>query len=201
MPSLSLVSAPAIEPIDLTQAKDHMRVDINYDDGLIRAMVEAARVYVEQTILNRALITQTWDLYLDQWPAGGIIHVPRPPLQSITYVKYYDDDGTENTFASSSYQVDTTSEPGRIALNVGESWPGNTLRSVNGILVRFVAGYGAAATAVPGPIRQSILLLAGDLYENRENSVVGSGISVNAVPTSAQMLLSSYRIPYWGWRD
>ncbi len=44
--------------------------------------------------LNRALITQTWDMYLDAFPCGnGEIRMPFYPLQSVTAVQYYDTDG------------------------------------------------------------------------------------------------------------
>ena len=53
-----------------------------------------------------------------------------------------------------------------------------------------MAGYGAAA-AVPADIKQAILLLAADLYENRE-TMVGSGLVVTNMPLSAKVLLSDY---------
>jgi peptide/nickel transport system permease protein len=51
-------TAPASEPITLTEAKAHLRVDFDDDDTLITAMIAAARGYVEEHC-NRALLTQT----------------------------------------------------------------------------------------------------------------------------------------------
>ncbi len=55
----------------------------------------------------------------------------------------------------------------------GASWPGTTLRKINGVAVRFVAGYGAAGSSVPQMLRQVILFLVGHFYENREATSQG----------------------------
>ncbi|NIP96558.1 MAG: hypothetical protein GWO24_25240, partial [Akkermansiaceae bacterium] len=99
---------------------------------LILGLGKAARTLAEQ-VQGRALITQTWDLTLDGWPAKGYFELPRAPLQSITSIKYYDEDDTEATVDSGTYFVDIASEPGRVVLNSGESWPSTTLRPVNGV--------------------------------------------------------------------
>lgn len=193
--ALVLVTAPTVEPLDLaTQVKPHLRVDIADDDTLIAGYLTAARVHVEQAVCRRALITQTFDLYLDGWPKGDFLQLPRPPLQSVTGVYYTPDGGSEQTFASSNYVVDTASEPGRVVLASSASWPGGTLKPANGVRVRFVAGYGAAGTAVPGPIKSAILLMVGDLYENREDTIIASGITIGKLPRGVEMLLMPYRV-------
>jgi hypothetical protein len=50
------------------------------EDTLIDALITTARRYCEQ-IINRALITQTWDLWLDKFPVKDYLEVPLPPLQ------------------------------------------------------------------------------------------------------------------------
>ena len=68
--------------------------------------------------------------------------------------------------------MDTASEPGRIVLEKDEVWPTDVLKSVNGVEVRFVAGYGAAS-AVPKRIKQLAYLLVGHWYVNREAMITG----------------------------
>jgi hypothetical protein len=46
------------------------------------------------------------------------------------------------------------------------------LRLVNAVAVEYVAGYGAASTSVPGPLKQAALLLVGSLWEHREQVIV-----------------------------
>ena len=142
------------------------------EDLLLTSLITAAREYCEN-FQNRAYVTQTWDLWLDAWPDENYIQVALPPLQSVTSIKYYDTDDAEATFSSSYYFVDDKSEPGRIVPNYGETWPTTTLRPINGAVVRFVTGYGAASS-VPQRVKQAMLLLIGHWYLNREAAITGA---------------------------
>ena len=164
---LVIVTPPAAEPVSLAEAKLYLRVDSETEDTLISGMIIAARTYAER-VLRRALITQTLELTLDDWPAGNTITLPMPPLQSVTSLKYTDDDAVEHTLAASEYLVDTASVPGRVVLKDDYSWPTDDLRESGAIKVRYVAGYGAAGTAVPYTVLLAIKMMIGHLYENRE---------------------------------
>ena len=169
----SLVTAPSTEPLTTAEAKAHLRVTGSDDDTPIDDIVKAAREFIE-TEVHRALITQTWDLFLDGFPGTDEILFPWPPLISVTTVKYTPDaDSGTTTFASSKYIVDLASEPGRIVLERDEVWPTDILKSVNGVEVRFTAGYGDAS-AVPKRLKQLAYLLVGHWYNNREAMVVGT---------------------------
>jgi uncharacterized phiE125 gp8 family phage protein len=137
------------------------------EDTLISDKITAAREDCE-AFQGRAFITQTWHLWLDEWPA--FIKIPLPPLVSVTSIKYYDTSNTEATVTASDYYVDSNSEPGEIHLTYGKSWPSTTLRTKNGICVEFVCGYGAAGSNVPQAVRSAILLQMAELYENREDT-------------------------------
>lgn len=192
--SSKLITAPTEEPITLADAKLHMRVDFDIDDPLIESYITASRQWAELGFTKRAFVTQTWDFYLDAFPVGTIIEVPYPPLQSVTEIVYTDENGTDTTFPPSQYVVDTISEPGRISLAANVyCWPTVCLQPINGVRIRFVAGYGAAKD-VPRQIRNALLLLVADLYEHRENSVIGSGINITDVSFSVQSLLTPLRI-------
>ena len=167
-----LITGPVIEPVTLAEAKAQCRVDISDDDTLITTLIGDAREYCER-IDWRAYLTQTYDLYLDEFPASGEIRFPRPPLQSVTSVKYTDENGVVATLASSTYIVDTISEPARLVLKSNQSWPTVTLQQVNGVVVRFVAGW-TQASDVPRSIKRAMLLLIGHWYENREETTVGA---------------------------
>lgn len=69
--------------------------------------------------------------------------------------------------------VDAASEPGRVWLNYGKTWPTVSLRPGPAITVRYVAGYGAAVD-VPMQYKQAMLLMIGHFYENREEIVIQS---------------------------
>lgn len=194
--ALKLITAPTGEPLHIqTEIKPHLRIDFADDDILVQTCLKAARQYTETHHLRRALLTQTWDLYMDSFP-GDVITLPLPPLQSVTGVYYTPDGGAETAVPSSAYYVDTINEPGRVLLKSGYSWPSDTLQIANGVRVRFVAGYGTAGD-VPMPIKQAMLLTIGDLYENRENTVIAQGVTIQKLPFGAEMLLAPYRIMGW----
>lgn len=192
---LVLLTGPLEEPVSVAEAKAHLRVDTAEDDTLIGFLITAAREHVEAHC-RRALITQTWDLFLDRWPRGGEIVLPRARLVSVTSVQYHDEDGGTSVFSAANYAVDAAGEPGRVRLQAGASWPSVGLRPVNGVQVRFVAGYGAA-TAVPRGIRQAVLLLVGALYENREEVIVAQGVSIGVLPFGVKALLAPHRVYRW----
>jgi uncharacterized phiE125 gp8 family phage protein len=190
--ALKLITGPAAEPFTAAQAKQHLRVDESDDDTLIDTLILAARQKVESDC-NRALMSQTWDLYLDAFPVNespGIV-VPNAPLQSVTSINYTDTSGDSQTWDSSKYRVDAISNPGRITPEFSETWP--STQSITGaVVVRFVAGYGDASTTVPRDLLQAMLMLIGHWYENRESVVVGTISS--AVPQSYEWLIAPHRV-------
>ena len=173
---LSVVTASTAEPIPIDTAKRFLRVEIPDDDILIQSFISAARQYIENK-LDRTLLNTTWRLTLDDFPDGnGGILLPRPPLSSATTnlsVTYLDANGNSTTYASSNYQVDVYSEPGRIYPGYGLTWP--DARDVpNAVTVQFVAGYGATYGTVPAGIRAYMLRVIAEMYENREMTAVGT---------------------------
>lgn len=175
--ALSLVTPPTIEPVTLSEAKLAMRVDIDDDDTLIEFYITAARRWIEEVCRPRlAMLTQTWKYVSDEYPASDTVELPVYPLLSVTSVTYTDEADATTIVASSNYVVDVISEPGRIRLKSTASWPSVTLQVVNGFAVTFVAGFGAAASAVPAELRQAIQLLVAHQYENREPVIVSGAI-------------------------
>ena len=178
----TLVSGPGAEPVTLAEVKEHLRIDDTDSDDVLTGLIKTAREYVEK-ITRRALISQTWDMFLDEWPDEKYIEVRYPPLQSVTSVTYTDSGGTVNTLSTEKYEVDTDSEPGRVTLKYGKSWPSDTLWPNNPIKVRYVAGYGSSGSDVPQAILTAIKMLVAHRFENREIVVVGQ--AVDEVPVTA----------------
>lgn len=170
MASWKVTTAPAVEPVTLTEAKLHLRVDHTEDNDYIDELIKAARERVEIDE-ERSLITQTITMKMDDFPQGDTIDaLPRPPLQSVTSIKYQDGDDVQQTLASANYIVDTYSEPARITLAETQSWP-SVYGNINDVEIIFVAGWGDAAADVPSTSKQAMLLLIGDMFEHREQQV------------------------------
>jgi uncharacterized phiE125 gp8 family phage protein len=169
---LELVTGPATEPLALAEVRVRLRISHTDDDDDLDLAILRAREDAE-TRLGRALITQTWRLNLDCFPATGELELPRPPLQSVSSVKYIDEDGDLQTLATSEYVVDTSGEKGRLYLAWEKSWPSIRIEP-NAVRVEFVAGYGDDASDVPARFRAWMLIKAGDHYAHREGTITGT---------------------------
>ena len=205
---LTLTAAPANLPLSLNELKLQLRLEDAQSDedalllGLLRSAVEACELFT-----GRALITQSWTVFFDDWPGehglplhegyreGAVqedpptaVALPKPPLQSVTHVKTYDDNDLATTWPAGNYFVDTAGEPGRIVPRVGQSLPTAT-RAANAIEIQFVAGYGDDPGDVPEAIRQGLLMLSAHLYENR-----GDGMDKAAKESGVARLWRPYRV-------
>jgi len=189
----SIQTEPAVEPVTFADMQAQSHIDDDVEQSLVEEYITAARKYCE-VFTRRAFITQTIDLSLQRFPT--VIECPAPPLQSVTSITYIDGDGASQTLAASVYQVDIANEPGRIKLAFNQSWPTIRASDWNPVVVRYVAGYGAAATAVPAGIKHAIKLLAANWFENREPLVTGT--IVQTIPMTIESLLWQHRIEVIG---
>lgn len=180
------VTPPGEAPVSLEEAKEWCAVTGDDDNARLIGLINTATLHAE-TSTRRALMTQVWDYFASDFPRGNRLALPKPPLQSVASVKYTPDAGSETTFAVSNYIEDTAGEPGAVVLNVGASWPTDALVAVNGVAVRFTAGFGATGDLVPETIRTAILMLVAHWNENREVVIVGT--TANRVPQSFDALL------------
>ncbi len=188
--ALSVVTEPTEEPVTIAEAREHCRVAVFDDDAWIYAAIVSARKLCE-TITKRAFCTTTFRLSLDQFPPDQF-YLPRPPLVSVTSIKYLDSSGVQQTWSGSNYSVDIYSQPGRVALVYNGSWPTSTRMDTNAIEVIYRAGYGAAS-AVPRSIKHAILMTVAHWNENRE---AVTEASMNELPMAAKSLLAAES---WGF--
>lgn len=167
------------------------------DDPFLTGLLEAARLHLEGAsgILNRAFLTQTWDWTLDRFPVCGPLRVPLAPLQSVTSITYLDTTGASQTLDASVYRVTIAGqELARVTLAYGQVWP--VVYPVAGaITIRFVAGYGAAASAIPAPLRLALTMLAAHWYEHREPVALTPGLV--SMPLHVERLLGPYLVAPW----
>jgi hypothetical protein len=208
--TLRVVTPPAIEPVSLTLARQHLRLDHESDDVLLAGYIAAARQWAEGW-LGRVLITQTlrWTMAEDP-PAGALpllpmpllvlpvilsfpqiwnrrLDLPRSPVQSVLAVTTVDQDGNSTILdPSADYSVDLSLDPGRLCLS-RDTYP-TYARHVS---VDFVAGYGDTGLAAPASIIAGLLLLIGFLYENR-------GDAGGEMPEAAKQLMWPHRVMYFG---
>lgn len=192
--TLLLITAPTVEPLTATEVKDHLHIDDSVNDEDFAGWIAAARQEAEQ-LTGRALITQTWERVLNEFPAGAI-QLGWPPVISITSVKYIDTSGVEQTLSAGAYTLDEATDPGYLYPSVAyPTWPSTQAGRPNAVRVRFTAGYGASASAVPAAIKHWMKLRIGTMEKLRDGVVIG----VSATEVSNQYidrLLDRYRV--WG---
>lgn len=170
--------------------KEHLRVSVDDEDLLLDGYIAAAREWCE-AYTGRALVTQTWDAWYACWPTDDVFELPLPPLQSVTSVKYTLEGQAQATLSSSMYTVLTQVEPGRALLAYNQSWPSGSLAVGLPVVVRFVAGYGAA----PAAVKQAMRWLVGHMMENRE-AVTTMNVPPVVLPMGVRWALDPLRYRY-----
>ena len=184
-----LINGPSVEPISLAEAKAHLRIDVSSEDTLIQSLIMASRLHIEAA-LDLALVTQTWRYRLDAWPRSRALAMPMRPVQSVTAVTIYALDDSSAAIDPTDFILDGEANPARLVWRGSQTLP-MPGRVANGIEIDFIAGLGDAASDVPQPIRQALLLLVAHWYENREPVEIGG--SATPIPPGVSELLSPYR--------
>lgn len=179
---VQVITGPASEPVTLTEAKARLKVTTDAEDDDITAMIAEARALAEAECGGRAFITQTLSLSLDTFPAAGEpIRLPRPPLASVTWVKYYDVDGVQQTLSADSYHVATAADPGRIVPTYAQGyWPVTQYKRPEAVEIRYVAG----AASAPAEAKAAVLAIVADRHANPDGGDRG-------IPPAARRLLDS----------
>ncbi len=161
-----VTTAATALPVDLGTVKLHSRIGGTAEDSLIAEYISQA-VEDVQFDAEIKLMPQTLTLYLDAFPAWAI-ELRTPPVQSINSVKYLDYSGTQQTWSSSYYRLDSHSRPGVVTPNFALVWP-VTYAVTNAVEIEFVAGY-TSADLVPQSAKQAIYLKVSSYYRQREMS-------------------------------
>jgi uncharacterized phiE125 gp8 family phage protein len=177
--SLTRATQPVVEPVTLTEAKQHLRVDIDDDNAYIMGLVSAARAWVEEYI-DRTLVHTQWVMRMDKLPDSSLvpIELPRPPMataadKTAVAVTFTYENGTTATYDSASLRVDRNATPGAIKTLYGFAWQPH-LWDDNSVSVTWWGGYGEDGRSVPPQAKTAMLMLAAHWYESRSSVLAGS---------------------------
>jgi len=172
------------------EVRQQLRVDVSDEDAgqlfYLQAAVEIAEGY-----LGRGLLTQTWRVVDDDF--DDEVYLPMAaPLQSVTSVQYYNTSGTLTTLSSSTYVVETTSEPARLTLAPNHSWPAVQAGRVGAVVITYVVGWDDPDD-VPAAIKQGVRLAMTSMYESRD----GAEAAKTMEAAKACWALAG-RVSHWG---
>lgn len=194
-----VITPPSSEPVSLTEARTHLRIEAfgspleHPDDSYVSQAITIAREFCEQ-YLERSLATQTVQLVVDNF--NSMIYLPNAPVQNVDSITYIDTEGVTQTLANSAYELDSFDN--KIRLQFGQRWPSVRVQE-DAVTVTYTAGYTNGASPdtypIPAPIKAAMLLIIGNLYENRQQDVLGNTrISFNSLPLGVYNLLQPYRL-------
>ena len=194
------VSGPLIEPVSIEELKGQTRVSHDQENLELYRYIQAARAYFEDRT-DRTISQTTWKLTLDYWPGDRCIILPRAtPLIAVTGFVLKDSVGNPVPWVSTDWIADTDSEPGRVVLGYGQSWPSFTPFPVSPITITYTAGIAdtSPATEAEAIIKHAILMLAAGFYENRESEVLTSKSAMDALAWryGVEACIQSMRVTY-----
>lgn len=191
-------------PISVANLKTRLRITTTEEDDLLKEYIRTATLMLE-SYCRRSFVEQTHVLRCDEvgnvgafnssfFGSSAIIYLGRPPVISVTSVKFFSEDGTESTVTSTNYYVDT--KQGRIMPSEGYTWQSDQ-RRINALEVTYTAGMVAANNGanLPYDLISAVAMLAGHLYEHRTGEC--------DIPDSVKALVKRFRlarigIPYMG---
>ncbi len=197
--TVRLITGPSDEPVSLAEARAHVRLDTDLDNPYLTTAIKAARHWAEK-YTNRGLMIQTLELVLEGFPGCDEVELPRGQLAvlpevmsvvppAVSSVKYIDAAGDEQTLPTTEYVIDSANVPGKVRLAYGKSWP-EAREQWDAVKIRYAVGW--AAATVPEDIKQAILLLVSQMYEQRTPEV--SGTIISKVSFAVEALLGHHRI-------
>lgn len=164
---LQLVSRPLGLPIDVAEARNHVRQDAGVDDAKITALIRAMAAYSESEC-RRSILARRWSLVLDSFPGqmgqssipwgkpyglpGHDIRLEYGPVLGVKSITYLDMARVSQTMPSTDYTVEAssgsamTAQIARITPQFGKIWP-IPVPEVGAVQVTFDAGDAAVVTA------------------------------------------------------
>lgn len=193
--ALTLISPPAVAPVELSEFQAHMRREPGDDDEYLQHCLDTAIAQFDGADgeLGRALVSQTWRETFAAVPVQGqSVELYLSPVSSVASVEVFTSAGSWEAVPEAS--VELFEEGGRFRVAAAAAWP-RPGRHRAPLRIEYVAGYGAAAEAVPKPVCHAVLLFAAHLYKARE-PVVFEGAPVE-VPLSIGRLVANFKT--W-WR-
>lgn len=182
---LTRTVAPTLTSIDVALVKAGKRIRHGSEDSLIQFWIAAADEYVEKRT-NLALMQQTFVLRLRRiLPA---VQLPRPPLKSITSIKYAAAGGTEQVLSDPDDRVRIDRMLPTIDTGLVEQ--AGTME------IEYVVG-ADDPEKVPAALRQASYLLAAHYVSAREAGYFEPRIMQvqKKIEFGVDTLLAQYRVP------
>jgi hypothetical protein len=219
-------TAEILGVLSVADLKTNLKITHSAEDTFLQDSILEAYDWLagESGWLNRSVLTERWTLKIpgfkrlvrgsdstsapiEEWTDTEVITLPRSKMLELVTLKYRDEDNVLTTLYDSSASPAVESDVfhivkggtfGMLVLADGESWP-TTAVHPEAVEITYSTGYGDA-TAVQRDARgiiKAMKLLAGDFYQNREDSYQEPRlVAVNRkIENGVQRIAGQYRIP------
>lgn len=169
------------EPVTLAEARKHLDLTRDDQDDMVESMITVAREWVENYTglsFNGDAVTQTFRCFragiaLLVWPADDDAEV------TVAYLN-----AAGEPLEVTGARLWRASKPARLLPPLNGAWP----TDADGSIAVTVQG-------VPFSLKAAMLLMIGDLYNQREETAVGVSISASGAVVN---LCHPYRMPVIG---
>ena len=179
---------PNIYPITLAELKNQLRIDVSNtdEDDFLNQVISSTSTAIENHI-NRPLMSQEINEYFNTFKSESMV-LGFPNITFVSTIAYIQQDSTDpadyTDLSSAEYYQFLGGPFPYVNLNPNKSWP-SLANYPNAVKITYTCGY--LVNAVPSDIKMAALLIASQLYYNREDYV-------NAKTTASDLLLDKYKI-------
>lgn len=195
--ALRIVTPANDLPVTLAEAKIHLRVTHNAEDGHIQSLIGAATDWA-QTYMRRILVATTVGHTLTCFPSDAL-QLPGGIVTAVNDIKYRDPDGIVQTLTGPTSQTPGTDyqealDDDEIAFvfpAIDGSWPASQRGARNAVVVEYQVGW-PTINDVPESIREAIRFKIADFFTIRDTIDAGSKSQLLSV---AENLLDPYVVP------
>ncbi len=170
------VNVSPMELVSLRELKEHMRIEHDAEDSLLKSLQRAAYDWVEQ-FTNRSLLTTQWKFLSLPLKGGSEIHL------SLPFPNLLEVEGVHHVFTSLNkerirkYTVHERNGVSYVCL-ISKGVP---------IEIVYNAGFGPHPNFVPEAFHHAIKVLVALWYQNREGLNCG-------IPDTVELFLRPYQI-------
>lgn len=155
------LSRPSALPIDLSEAKDHLRVIGSDEDALIRQKIRTAMAHVEN-LTGHILTPGNFEYSAKAF--DDVVKLDRYPVTAVSSIQYSDASNNLQTLPTDDYIVNLRGFPVTIEPGILKTWPSTANRHA-AVIITFAAGY--TQSNLPAELKEAILLVLSFLYDNR----------------------------------
>jgi len=197
LPTMEIVTPPpaGASLFTLEEVQEHVRSDSDDEDALLKRITRASTTYVEK-YCGLSLLPRKIKLSMTRFPASGEVKMPVRPVQNIESISYISPASNERaTVDPADYRLINSRLFAEVVPHYSKTWPA-TRHDKLGIEVVANVGFNNPL-AIPEEyedLRSAILLMVGDLYENRESQGISTRIYSSMFDNRAfRRLLANYR--------